>query len=233
MNRYVVVWGILVLGSGFAMHLLLVALGTETFFMAASYLPPAQTASYATILAGLLLVAFGLVFRRPGYFAIESSRASKYFGRLALINALAAAIFAFPMLIPSLEFPILLTEWPGIYIVIAYSYFIFVGVIGMLGWGVVYHLLPALFSRDIVDGRSVIVQLVLIEVGTYTLSSVLFAAGFIGATLVHDGKFGSSIVGAAMEFADIPSALAIFVIIVSVFLGTLNIMTGKRTASQC
>jgi hypothetical protein len=91
-----------------------------------------------------------------------------------------------------------------------------------------YRFAPSYFSRETFDRRSVILQLVLSEVGIYVVSTVLFLAGYIGASLVHDAKVGSVFIGASMEFSDIPAAVSIFLVIVSVFLGALNIVTGKR-----
>jgi hypothetical protein len=228
MNRYTATWGCLLAASAVLMHFLLLALGQESFFMAAVYLPPAQTVAYATAAVGVVLLAASFALEWPRYVLVSNDAASKYFGRIALFNAMAAAVFAAPMLVPSLELPILLTEWPGIYIVVAYAFFVVFGVLGMLGWSVMYRFAPELFSRAFFDRRSVFVQLVLSVVGIYAVSTVLFSAGYIGASLVHDGQVGSVFVGASMEFSDIPAAVSIFVIIVSVFLGAMNILTGKR-----
>jgi hypothetical protein len=227
MNTYTATWGSLLAASGAAMHYLLLGLGQESFFMEGVYLPPAQIASYGIIAAGIALLLASFVIEWPRYVEISNEVASRYFGRIALVNALAAAVFAAPMLVPSLELPILLTEWPGIYIVIAYAFFVMFGVVGMLSWSMMYRSTPAFFSREFLDRRSVLLQLILSEVGIYTLSTFLFAAGYIGASLVHDGKVGSVFVGASMEFSDIPAAVSIFIIIVSVFLGAMSILTGK------
>jgi hypothetical protein len=231
MNTYTATWGALLAASGAVMHYLLLGLGQESFFMAGVYLPPAQVASYGVIAAGIALLLVSVVTKWPRYAEISGETASRYFGRIALVNALAAAVFAAPMLVPSLELPILLTEWPGIYIVIAYSFFVMFGVLGMLAWSMMYRFTPAFFSREFLDRRSVLLQLILSEVGIYAMSAVLFAAGYVGASLVHDGKVGSVFVGASMEFSDIPAAVSIFIIIVSVFLGAANILTGKVKAS--
>jgi hypothetical protein len=210
------------------MHFLLIALGQEAFFMSLVYLPPALVVSDGVVAAGVVLVLASLVTEWPRHVGVSGEVASAYFGRIALVNALAAAIFAAPMLVPPLELPILLTEWPGIYIVVAYAFFVIVGVLGMLAWSMMYRVAPSFFSREYFDRRSVLLQLILSEAGIYTASTVLFLAGYIGASLVHGGLVGSVFVGASMEFSDIPAAVAIFVIIVSVFLGAINIITGKR-----
>jgi hypothetical protein len=232
MNTFTATWGGLLAASGVVMHFLLLGLGQESFFMSAVYLPPAQIASYGVIAAGVALLIASFVTGWPRYVEVSNDVASRYFGRIALVNALAAAIFAAPMLVPSLELPILLTEWPGIYILIAYTFFVIFGVLGMLAWSVLYHLAPVFFSRRLLDRRSVILQLVLSEVGIYSVSSVLFAAGYTGASLAHDGKVGPVFIGASMEFSDIPAAISIFIIIVSVFLGAAIILYGKGKPTE-
>jgi hypothetical protein len=228
MNRFTAFWGGMVAASGVVMHVLLLALGQETFFMAASYLPPAQIVSYGVIAAGALLFLASFVMQWPRYSTVSNEVASSYFGRLALFNALAAAVFATPMLVPSLQLPILLTEWSGIYIVVAYAFFIIVGVLGMFCWSMMYRFTPSIFSRDSFDRRSVLLQIMLTEVGIYTVSTVLFLAGFIGARLIYEGQVGSVLVGASMEFSDIPAAVSIFIVMLSVFLGVTTVLTGKR-----
>jgi hypothetical protein len=232
MNAYTATWGGLLAASGVVMHFLLLGLGQETFFMSEVYLPPAQIVSYGIIGAGIILVLASLLTKWPRYVGVSNDVPSRYFGRIALVNALAAAVFAAPMLVPSLELPILLTEWPGIYIVVAYAFFIMFGVLGMLAWSMMYRFAPAFFSRELFDRRSVLLQLILSEVGIYAVSTVLFIAGFIGASLVHDAKVGSVFVGASMEFSDIPAAISIFVIIVSVCLGAITILTGERKTAE-
>jgi len=232
MNTYLAIWGALLTLSGVTMHFLLIGMEYVTFFMAPTYLPPAQIASYGVIFSGLVLLLASFVIRWPRYAAISNDAASRYFGRIALVNGLAAAVFVAPMLAPPLELPILLTEWPGIYIVVAYAFFIIFGVLGMLAWSVMYHFAPAFFSRrELLDRRSILVQLFLSEVAVYAVSTVLFLAGYIGAREVHDVTFGNPVlnplVGSSMEFSDIPAAVSIFLIVVSVFLGAITIMTGK------
>jgi hypothetical protein len=237
MNAYLATWGALLALSGVVMHFLLTGLEYVTFFMAPVYLPPAQTVSYGVIVAGLALFVVSFIIRWPRYVAVGSAAASRYFGRIALVNGLAAAVFVTPMLVPPLELPILLTEWPGIYIVVAYAFFVIFGVLGMLAWGVMYRFAPDFFSgRGLVDRRSVLLQLVLSEAAIYTVSTVLFLAGYIGARQVHDITFGNPLmnplVGASMEFSDIPAAVSIFLIVVSVFLGAVTVLTAKASPSE-
>jgi len=223
--------------SGVVMHFLLVGLEYVTFFEAAVYLPPAQIVAYDIILDGLILLLASFFIQWPRYSGISNEAASRYFGRIALVNGLGAAVFVVPMLVPPLQLPILLTEWPGIYIVVAYAFFVIFGVLGMLAWSVMYRFAPAFFPRrELFDRRSVLLQLILSEVAIYAVSTVLFLAGYIGASEVRNVTFGNPVlnplVGSSMEFSDIPAAVSIFLIVVSVFLGALTILTAKARPSE-
>jgi hypothetical protein len=232
MNRYLAVWGCLLAISSVTMYFLLNALGGETFFMAPYYIPPAQEASIGVVVVGILLAVVSTIFDWPKYSSVSNEVAARYFGRAALVNALVAAIFTIAMVIPSLELPILFTEWPGIYIAISYGSFVGFGVLGLFAWGLMYQNMPNFFSRSLLDRRSVILQLLLSEVGIYSLSTFLFLGGYIGASLVHDGQVGPVFVGASMEFTDIPAAASIFLVVVSVFLGAIGIMRAKNSNAQ-
>lgn len=227
MNRYLATWGAVIAAGGAAMYLLLVDLRQETFFMAAYYIPPAQMVAAAVMAVGALILVASAFVQWPRYSPLAGGTAGGYFARLALLNALAAAVFASAMLIPPLDLPILLTKWPGIYILIAYGSFVGFGVVGMLAWGLMYQNLNAFFSRSTLDRRSVVLQLALSEVGIVVVSTVLFLAGYRGALLVDQGQVGSVFVGASMEFADIPVATSIFLVVVSVFLGASNLLGAK------
>ncbi|MCS7136789.1 MAG: hypothetical protein NZ941_00290, partial [Candidatus Caldarchaeum sp.] len=49
---------------------------------------------------------------------------SRMFLRLSLVNAAAACVFTAPVLVPSLAFPILLTQWGAVYMVLGYFSFL-------------------------------------------------------------------------------------------------------------
>ncbi|MBE18502.1 MAG: hypothetical protein CMO11_00785 [Thaumarchaeota archaeon] len=53
---------------------------------------------------------------------INLEQVIKYFFQIFLINTAIAIIVAIPVLIPSLAFPILITEWPGIYMIIGFFF---------------------------------------------------------------------------------------------------------------
>lgn len=208
---------------GAIMHLILDFLAHETF---RAGLTIWQYSAYGMIIFGIAL-AIGGVLAKPferGY--ISSRSAAKLFGYSAMINAVAAAIFTMPLLYPRFEFPILITQWPGIYMIIAYSFFIIFGVLGMLGWAFLYSNFAGILSKERFSAPVIILQLIFSNLGIYGASVFLFLGGHLGSYLAYIGS-GYIIVGAAMEFSDIPSAICITLCILSVLLGVTNFILTK------
>jgi hypothetical protein len=223
LNRFATGLGLVLLVMGILTHLLLGLLKGETFragFVIWQY------TGYGLIVGGIVLsiVSFVLPPFRSG--RIDSRVAAKYFGYAALINSVAAAAFTLPLLYPPFEFPILITEWPGIYMIIAYSFFIIFGVLGMLGWSFVYSQLSVLISKENLSTPIIILQLIIANIGIYGAAIFLFLGGLQGSHLAYIGA-GSIIVGASMEFSDIPSAFSIFLCVLSVLIGVVNFARAK------
>jgi hypothetical protein len=171
-------------------------------------------------------VVVGVVARDTPLRTIDNDGVARLYFRLALINTVSAALFAAPLLDPRLAFPILITRWPGIYMVVAYTFFVLVGILGMLSWGIFFHLLPSMFERTSVRRFWLFAQVVVTEVGVYALAIFMFLGGYIGASLNYSGA-GDFIVGAAMEVAVIPSALGIFMVILGTLIGVTNVLLAK------
>jgi len=152
-----------------------------------------------------------------------SERAVKYFFFLALLNAFVAVVLTVPILLPRLEFPILLTEWPGIYIVIAYTSFIVAGVLGMIAWSSGYYLIWRVFGLSTTSRDLIAAQILLTQAGIYALTIFMYWGGYVGAHASHEG-IAIIFVGQIMEFAVIPSALGIVLILLGTMTGLLNVL---------
>ena len=227
MRRPFVYLGALALGSGAAMNLLLGQLRSD-FFRA--YLPPWVYASYATIAIGVILVILGVRLRPGGPDVLRVAKAGSYMAKLALANAIGAACLVAPVIVPSYRLPILLTQWPGIYMVLAYFSFLFVGVLGMAGWSSIFVHLPETFSKDAVGGVGFAAQVLLTEIGVYALAISMFLGGYVGSWLSYTGA-GPVAVGAQMEFSVIPSAVSIFLVVAGTIVGVVNVLMSGRSIS--
>jgi hypothetical protein len=161
---------------------------------------------------------------KPG---LATERAVRYFFFLALLNAFFAVAITAPILLPRFEFPIILTEWPGIYIILAYSSFIVGGVLGMIAWASGYYLIWRIFGLSTTSKGLIAAQILLTQAGTYSLTIFMYWGGFVGAHASHEG-IAIFIIGQIMEFAVIPSALGIALILVGTTTGLLNILLMLR-----
>src|SRR5437870_1095589 len=223
-RRAVSILGAIIGFLGGAMYGLLIQLRSETF---RADLPPWMTGALALVGLGIVLFLAGLALPRRETGTLDVVRASNYFAYSTVFNTFAAACFSIPVLIPTFEFPILITRWPGIYMVIGYAFFVMIGVLGSLGWSVLYRWMPELLARDTLLKPLFLFQFSAQEVGVYLLSVFMFLGGYVGSTLVHQG-LGDTVVGTAMEFAVIPSALGIFLLIASTFAGVVTIFLSRK-----
>ncbi|MBM3897012.1 MAG: hypothetical protein FJ358_00555 [Thaumarchaeota archaeon] len=158
---------------------------------------------------------------------IVLERVVKYFVYATFINLGAAIIFTVPIFLPRLQFPILLTEWPGIYIYIAYSAFLIAGVLGMLAWAVAYYLLWKVFNKESCDKKILLSQILITNIGVYIVSGFMFAGGYQGAFYAHE-DFAAFIVGKIMEATVIPSAIGIALALLGNVFGLANIFFMLR-----
>ena len=143
----------------------------------------------------------------------------KNFMKLSVLNTIVAIIFLFPILIPQLAFPILITEWPGIYMVLAYFIFLFAAVIGFIAWTFAYYLLWKLYEIKFVKRNLVYAQIVLLEIGALLACIFMYWGGYVGSSAAYSGM-SEFVVGIMMEFATIPSGLGIGLVL---FLSLIHI----------
>lgn len=224
MNKVVTMTGALVCASGFAMFFLVGQLHSETY--RAAIVIYEYSALVVSLIGGGTAIV-GVVARDTPIASIDTEGVARFYTRLALVNTIAAALFAAPVLDARLKFPILITQWPGIYMVVAYTFFVLVGIFGMFCWGILFHLLPSMFDRASVRRFWLFAQVVVTEVGVYALAIFMFLGGYIGASLNYSGA-GDFIVGAQMEVAVIPSAIGIFLVALGTLIGVLNVLIPRN-----
>ncbi|MFI5420544.1 MAG: hypothetical protein ACHQ1H_06215 [Nitrososphaerales archaeon] len=214
----------MVAASGAVMYYIVYSLGFETF---RPDLVPFEDTALAVIVAGAGVTIAGVVARPFVTRELGVKSASKYFLYGAFINSVAAAVFIAPILYPAFDFPILIAQWPGIYMVIGYTMFLVIGIVGMLAWSMVYHLLPSILSKSAINKKYFLLQFALMEIGIYGLSISMFLGGYAGATILYEGA-GPFVVGAQMEIGVIPSGVSIFLLILSTLIGVVSVVTSKK-----
>jgi len=224
MRRAISILGIVLVLLGAAMYALLIQLRSETF---RADLPPWMDLALAIVGLGTVLSFAGLFLAKRETRMISVLRASRYLGYATVLNTIAAACFSIPVLVPTFEFPILITRWPGVYMVIAYAFFVMIGVLGTFAWSAFYRWMPEFMSKESVYMPLFVFQFFAMEVGIYLMSVFMFLGGYVGSALAYSGV-GDAVVGASMEFAVIPSALGIFLLSMSALVGVTNTLLSKR-----
>jgi hypothetical protein len=225
LNRTLIVSGFVLSVLGGTAYFLLGVLHTETF---RPDLAPYFQATYFVVAGGLALALTGALLKEFKSSVVEASRASRYFIYAALANTIMAGIFALPVLDPTFEFPILITRWPGVYMVTAFFSFVIIGVLGNAGWAGVIDRLKNNANFPGPSRTVLAIELLFIQVGSYGLAIFMFLGGYVGASLDYSGA-GPGIVGIAMEFSVIPSALGIFLIIAGEFMCVASALRALRT----
>ena len=159
---------------------------------------------------------------------INLEQVIKYFFQIFLINTAITIIVAIPVLIPSLAFPILITEWPGIYMIIGFFSLIICGILGFCGWAITYFLILKIYKVEFTNKNLVFTQIVLCESGILLTAIFMYWGGYVGASAAHAGM-AEFIIGEIMEFAVVPSGLGIGLQIVGNLTGLINVfLTMKK-----
>lgn len=156
--------------------------------------------------------------------SLSIARLVRYFIYITIINAFAAVAFTAPIIIPELAFPLKLEVWPGTWMFIAYLVFLIVGVLGTLGWAVLLDLIKRTFGIEYCDKFFALTSIVLIEVAVYTLSILMFTAGYIGGSYAYVGQVGSALITYIIGPLVIPMGVSIFIYCVGTLLGLMNVV---------
>lgn len=159
---------------------------------------------------------------------LDTERVARYFIYLALSNTLAAAIFATPLLVPTFGLPLIVGAFPGTWMVIAYLSFLAVGVLGMLGWSLVYFLSSRLMGKDQTIKFLAISHLVIVELSVYGYAFTMSAAGWIGGQALRQG-LSVAAVGFLIEPLVLPTGAFIALVLVGQSMGVLNILWTLRS----
>ena len=118
---------------------------------------------------------------------IETKVISKYFLILALINTVAAICFTLPILIPTSGLPLIIGAFPGTWLIVGYFVFLIVGIMGMLGWSIVYGSLSSMFNKNETSKRLAIIQIVFIELSIYGVATTISFIGWQGGQALRQG----------------------------------------------
>ncbi|MBM3897439.1 MAG: hypothetical protein FJ358_02795 [Thaumarchaeota archaeon] len=160
--------------------------------------------------------------------SIGTERMARYFMYVSLVNALAAALFTTPILVPTFGIPLIAGIFPGTWTLIAYLAFLAVGVMGMVGWSAMYYLTSRLLGKKNTTKTFAIMHLVIVEVSVYGFATLMSAAGWIGGQALRQG-LAVAAVGFLIEWLILPTGAFVGLVVFGQVLGILNIINTIRS----
>lgn len=158
---------------------------------------------------------------------IETKLVSKYFFILALVNTFAAICFTLPILNPTSGLPLIIGVFPGTWLLVGYFVFLIVGILGMLGWSVVYSLMPSMFNKKDTSKKFSIIQIVFVELSIYGVATTISYIGWQGGQALRQGLSIAS-VGFLIEPYVLPTGVFVALALVGQLIGIFNILTTIR-----
>ena len=158
---------------------------------------------------------------------IETKVISKYFLVLSLINTIAAICFTLPILFPTSGLPLIIGAFPGTWLLVGYFVFLIVGVMGMLGWSIVYNSMSTMFDRQNTSKRLSIIQMVFIELSIYGVASTISFIGWQGGQALRQGLSIAS-VGFLIEPYVLPTGVFVALVLLGQLVGVVNIFSTIR-----
>lgn len=159
---------------------------------------------------------------------IETERVARYFIYLALSNTVAAAIFTTPLLVPTFGLPLIVGAFPGTWMVIAYLSFLAVGVLGMLGWSIIYFMSSRLMGKNHTVKFLAISHIVIVELSVYGYAFTMTAAGWVGGQALRQG-LSVAAVGFLVEPLVLPTGAFVALVLVGQSMGVFNMFWTFRS----
>ncbi len=155
----------------------------------------------------------------------------RYFLYVTIFNTFVAVAITAPIIIPQFAFPLKLEVWPGTWMFISYLVFLVVGVLGMLGWGILFFLIKRLSNVESCDRFLGATSLVLMEMSLYALTILMFTAAYVGGSFQFTG-IGQSIITYVIGPLVVPMGVSIFIFLIGALMGLMNVVITmtQRTA---
>jgi MFS family permease len=162
---------------------------------------------------------------------LEIDKLSKFFFYATLFNFIVAVAITTPIIVPEFTFPLVLTDWPGTWIFIAYFLFLIVAVLGSLGWAVLLDMMKRRFNKEYVNRYMAEAHLTLSYIGIYGQTSLMFIVGYTGgyAALLGYGK--ATITQGVIGWMVVPIGVFIFLFIIGTVIGVANLLLALTSPS--
>jgi hypothetical protein len=157
---------------------------------------------------------------------ISTDRFAKLFIYATLFNLIVAVAITLPVLVPEFTFPLILTVWPGTWALVAYLDFLILGVLGSLGWGVLFHFTQVKFGKEQLNRYLSEAQFTLTYVSLYGQTTLMFALGYSGGNAILQG-FGRGVVTQGLiGWMVVPIGVFTYLYILGTILGIANVLNA-------
>ncbi|MCP8304269.1 MAG: hypothetical protein H3Z50_02180 [archaeon] len=146
-------------------------------------------------------------------------------------NGLCAITWTALILIPELNMPRIVAGGSvGTWLFIGYVMFVLVGCPGILGCGVLHYLIPKIKGKTPINTLTWL-HLILTEIGLIGSTWLLGLSGYIGGSLLLEGKPLAEIHESIIGYA-IPIEISIMIVLLGVLIAIINLyLTIARKAT--
>jgi hypothetical protein len=147
----------------------------------------------------------------------------RYFILATIVNLAAAVAFTTPVIVPEFIFPLKLEIWPGTWMYFSFFAFLTVGVLGTLGWAVLWDLIKKYFGVTETNKYLSAAHFSITELAVYGETCLMFAVGYIGGGAALIGIPKEEITQGLIGWMVVPIGIFILLYLVGTLLGIANL----------
>jgi hypothetical protein len=154
---------------------------------------------------------------------LKVSSLIRYFVLATIVNLVVAVAITTPVIVPEFIFPLKLTIWPGSWMFVAYGAFVAVGLMGGLGYAVLWDLLRKYFGVTETNKYLAAAHFAITYLAIYGMSSLMFSVGYLGGTAELIGIGREVITQGIIGWMVVPIGIFILLYLIGTLVGIANI----------
>lgn len=190
-----------------------------------------QIASLVGTLSGVAVLLYSFTLNKSKSSVLSAKQTVRCYLIATIISLTAAVCFTVPVLVPEFIFPLKLTIWPGEWMFFSYFTFLIAGVLGGLGWALLWDLSGRYFHVTQTNRTLTILTFSLTYFAIYGETSMMFAVGYNGGSAALIG-FGKEIITQGIVgWMVVPIGLFILLYLVGTLFGLANIILALTSRS--
>lgn len=168
---------------------------------------------------------------------METLKISKFFFYVGIISAVVSVGYVSPLVLGPLLNPnghniinngpgSILTDyttWPAMWMLVAFTMFLIVGVAGSFVWASAYYFDAKVLGKEERNGALSILGLLFFIVGVYLATALMAYVGYTEGLLIAQGEAPLVVAGSA-QWTVIPTGLGISLTALGVLIGVINLI---------